>query len=36
VLSQDIFTIDPMAIADTEVAATMLDGQFVYATGDVV
>jgi predicted amidohydrolase YtcJ len=35
VLSQDIFTIDPMAIADTEVAGTMLGGQFVYATGDV-
>jgi predicted amidohydrolase YtcJ len=33
VLSQDIFTIDPMAIADTEVAGTMLGGQFVYATG---
>jgi len=35
VLSQDIFANDPMAIADTEVVATMLDGQFVYAAGDV-
>jgi hypothetical protein len=30
VLSQDIFTIDPMAILDTEVVATMFDGEFVY------
>ena len=30
VLSQDIFTIEPMAILETEVVATMLDGGFVY------
>ena len=30
VLSQDIFTIDPMAILETEVLATMIDGEFVY------
>jgi hypothetical protein len=33
VLSQDIFTIDPMAILDTQVVATMFDGEFVY-TGE--
>jgi predicted amidohydrolase YtcJ len=31
VLSQDIFTIEPMAILETEVVATMFDGDFVYA-----
>ena len=31
VLSQDIFDIDPMAILETDVVATMLDGAFVYA-----
>jgi len=31
VLSQDIFAIDPMAILEAEVVATMLDGVFVYA-----
>jgi predicted amidohydrolase YtcJ len=31
VLSQDIFAVDPMAIVETEVLATMFDGQFVYA-----
>lgn len=30
VLSHDIFTIEPMAILETEVVATMLDGAFVY------
>lgn len=30
VLSQDIFTIDPMAILGTEVVATMFDGKFVH------
>jgi predicted amidohydrolase YtcJ len=30
VLSQDIFTIDPMTILDTEVVATLFDGEFVY------
>jgi hypothetical protein len=30
VLSQDIFAIPPMAILETEVEATILDGQFVY------
>ncbi len=30
VLSQDIFTIDPMAILETQVVATMMDGEFVY------
>jgi len=30
VLSQDIFTIDPMAILETQVVATMVDGEFVY------
>jgi predicted amidohydrolase YtcJ len=29
VLSQDIFSIEPMAILDTEVVATLFDGQFV-------
>lgn len=33
VLSQDIFAIPPMAILDTEVEATILDGQFVYGSG---
>jgi len=31
VLSQDIFAIDPMAILETEVVATMFDGEFVYS-----
>jgi predicted amidohydrolase YtcJ len=31
VLSQDIFTVDPMAILETEVVATMFDGEFVYS-----
>jgi len=30
VLSQGIFAVDPMAILETEVLATMFDGQFVY------
>jgi len=30
-LSQNIFAVDPMAILETEVVATMLDGEFVYA-----
>jgi predicted amidohydrolase YtcJ len=30
VLSQDIFAIEPMAIRDTEVVATLFDGKFVY------
>ena len=30
VLSQDIFTIDPMAILETEVVGTMVGGEFVY------
>jgi predicted amidohydrolase YtcJ len=30
VLSEDIFAVDPMAILETEVLATMFDGQFVY------
>jgi predicted amidohydrolase YtcJ len=30
VLSQDIFAIDPMAILETEVLATLFDGEFVY------
>jgi predicted amidohydrolase YtcJ len=30
VLSQDIFAVPPMAILETEVEATVLDGQFVY------
>jgi predicted amidohydrolase YtcJ len=34
VLSQDIFAIDPMSILDTEVVATMFDGEFVYASED--
>jgi predicted amidohydrolase YtcJ len=32
VLSHDIFTIPPMAILETEVEATILDGQFVYGS----
>jgi predicted amidohydrolase YtcJ len=36
VLSQDIFAIDPMAILDTDVVATMLDGKFVYAQQDLL
>ena len=31
VLSQDIFTADPMAILETDVLATTFDGEFVYA-----
>jgi predicted amidohydrolase YtcJ len=34
VLSQDIFSVDPMAILETEVVATMFDGDFVYARED--
>jgi predicted amidohydrolase YtcJ len=34
VLSQDIFTIDPMAILETDVVATLFDGRFVYARED--
>jgi predicted amidohydrolase YtcJ len=30
VLSQDIFAVDPMAILEAEVVATMFDGEFVY------
>ena len=30
VLSQNIFSVDPMAILETEVVATMVDGAFVY------
>jgi predicted amidohydrolase YtcJ len=30
VLSHDIFALDPMAILQTEVLATLLDGEFVY------
>jgi predicted amidohydrolase YtcJ len=36
VLSQDIFTIEPMAILETEVVATMLDGEFVHVHEDVL
>lgn len=36
VLSQNIFEIAPLAILDTEVVATMLDGAFVYAQADVL
>ncbi|OQY18933.1 MAG: hypothetical protein B6I34_10155 [Anaerolineaceae bacterium 4572_32.1] len=35
VLSQNIFEIDPMAILETEVMATMFDGEFVYAREDM-
>jgi predicted amidohydrolase YtcJ len=35
VLSQNIFAIDPMAILDTKVIATMFDGRFVYGREDV-
>lgn len=31
VLSQDIFAVDPMAILETEIVATMFDGEFVYS-----
>jgi hypothetical protein len=30
VLDRDIFTVDPMEIAETQVSATMIDGQFVW------
>jgi predicted amidohydrolase YtcJ len=36
VLSQDIFTIDPTAILETEVLATMFDGEFVYAREEIL
>jgi len=36
VLSQDIFAIAPMAILETEVVATVLDGRFVYRRVDLV
>jgi len=32
VLSQDIFAVAPMAILETGVEATILDGQFVYVS----
>ena len=32
VLDRDIFTIEPQAIADTQVLATMIDGRFVHRT----
>lgn len=32
VLDRDIYTIEPMAIADTHVLATMIDGEFVHRT----
>jgi predicted amidohydrolase YtcJ len=35
VLSQDIFTVDPMAILDTHVVATLFDGRFVYVREDL-
>ena len=35
VLSQDIFAIPPMAILETEVVATVLDGRFVYRRADL-
>ena len=35
VLSQDIFSIDPMAILETEVVTTMLDGEVVYGREDL-
>jgi predicted amidohydrolase YtcJ len=36
VLSQDIFSIDPMAILETEVEATLLDGAVVYSADGVL
>jgi len=36
VLSQDIFSVDPMAILETEVVATMVDGEFVYSQDNVL
>ena len=33
VLGDDVFSIDPMAIADTQVEATMVDGRWVYSRG---
>jgi predicted amidohydrolase YtcJ len=33
VLDRDIFAIDPMEIAETQVLATMIDGQFVWQNG---
>ena len=36
VLSQNIFAIDPMAILETDVAATMVDGRFVHADENVL
>jgi predicted amidohydrolase YtcJ len=35
VLDRDIFTCDPMAIAETQVLATMIGGRFVWEDGDV-
>ncbi len=35
VLSQDIFAIDPTAILETEVVATLFDGEVVYSDGDL-
>jgi predicted amidohydrolase YtcJ len=36
VLSRDIFAIDPVAILETEVVATMVDGEFVYGQSGVL
>jgi SAM-dependent methyltransferase len=36
VLSQDIFAIDPMAILETKVVATMFDGEWVYARNELL
>ena len=36
VLSQDIFAIEPMSILNTEVVATLFDGEFVYTNGDLL
>ncbi len=36
VLLQDIFAIDPMAIPETEVVATMFGGEFLHARGCMV
>jgi predicted amidohydrolase YtcJ len=36
VLSQDIFAVDPMAILETEVVATLFDGEFVHRQEDAL
>jgi len=36
VLSENIFEIDPMEIIHTKVIATMIDGEFVYSSGEIV